>query len=339
MINPSAATDAWKEFTADPLPGWGSRSTTLFDCPAGRLGLDSGDVAIASVPLDATAMSRPGSAGGPSAIRLASHVYRNLEDSRGTPELINLRTDENVRTRDVAMRDYGDLHVYPVDMERQVKATAAEVHRLALDHALTVVLGGEHSISFPAYVGVAAALEARDEGSLGYVQVDHHFDFGERAALYGPVYQGSNARRISEVRTCNAGGQAFVGVGDITSRAQYASLRHEGYGVYTMQEVRRHGFAETFGQAANRALETADRLYVSLDVDVCDSAALPGTGNITIGGITTRELLEMAACLRRIGSRLAAVDIVELAPRYDPSGVTSSVIARLLFEAILLEDS
>jgi agmatinase len=237
------------------------------------------------------------------------------------------------------MRDVGDLHVYPANMEKQAQATAAEVHRLALDYDTVVLLGGEHSISFPAYVGVATAIAARGEGTVGYLQIDHHFDFGDRSPLYGGLYQGSNARRISEVRTCGPAGQAFVGQGDLTSHEQYAELQKDGYILRTMEEIRRVGFRTALQEATTLALESADRLYVSIDVDVCDASALPGTGNVTIGGISSAEFLESAGVLRGLGSKLACVDVVEVAPRYDPTGVTSGVVARLLFEMLCLQDA
>jgi arginase family enzyme len=266
-------------------------------------------------------------------------MYRHLEDSRAVGSLLNLRTGERVRAGKVEMRDFGDLHVYPTDMERQVRVTAAEIHRLALDHERIVILGGEHSISFPAYLGVAEAAQARGDGSVGYLQIDHHFDFGDHAVLYGPVYHGSNARRISEVRTCGPGGQAFVGPGDLTSLAQYTALASEGYVIRTMQDVRRDGFGTSLAEALTAVLEHSDRLYVSVDVDVCDAAALPGTGNVTIGGISAAELLEVGGALRALGSTLASLDVVEISPRFDSAGITASVVARLLFETLVMEDA
>lgn len=337
MTTPVFGSTDWQAYAPDPLAGWSSRSTTLFDCPAGILGTESGQIAVASVPLAATSMSRGGSHEGPGAVRLASHVYRHLEDSRGLSSLLNLRDGQEVRLGSYSMLDYGDLHVYPTDMSRQVRATASEVYRLALDHSQVVLLGGEHSISYPAYLGIAEAAEKRGEGMVGYLQIDHHFDFGDQSALYGPIYQGSNARRISEARRCGPGGQSFVGVGDLTSLDQFAGLVEGGYGVHTMQDIRRNGFRPVLEKALSAMLEHVDRVYVSIDVDVCDASALPGTGNVTVGGISASEFLEIASVIRRLGAVLAALDIVEVSPRLDPSGATASVVARLLFETLLLE--
>jgi arginase family enzyme len=244
-----------------------------------------------------------------------------------------------VAAKELAMCDAGDLHVYPADMEKQARATAAEVHRLALDYDLVVLLGGEHSISFPAYAGVAAAVAARGEGTLGYLQIDHHFDFGDDSPLYGDLYQGSNARRISEIGKCGPAGQAFVGQGDLTNYEQHLALQRDGYILRTMEDIREAGFVTSLQEAVSAVLEAADRLYVSIDVDVCDASALPGTGNVTLGGISNAEFLNSAGVLRRLGSRLACVDVVEVAPRYDPSGVTAAAVARLLFEMLCLEDT
>jgi agmatinase len=55
--------------------------------------------------------------------------------------------------------------------------------------------------------------------------------------------------------------------------------------------------------------------YLSFDVDSLDPAFAPGTGTPEIGGMTTREVLELLRGLK--GVNLVGGDVVEVAPQYD----------------------
>ena len=71
----------------------------------------------------------------------------------------------------------------------------------------------------------------------------------------------------------------------------------------------------------------------SIDIDALDPAYAPGTGTPEVGGLTMRELLRGA---RRIAAELpiAGVEVVEVAPAYDPSGITAVSAHRLVVEIL-----
>ncbi|MEO7732751.1 MAG: arginase family protein [Kofleriaceae bacterium] len=327
--------DEWRGFAGEPLPGWGCRSMTLFDAEPGKLSDDDRvECGVLSVPFDGTASSRVGAREGPRAIREASLVYSSQLKSRGAMQLRNTRTGALVDIDPRRLVDFGDGHTYASDPARQVRASAAEVRRVASRSELTVLIGGEHTLSFPWYCGVAAALSARGVRRLGYVQIDHPFDFGDRSVLHGPYYHGSNGRRVAEHPAASAVG--FVGAGDLTSATQLEGLKRAGVAVRTMQDIRRDGFEASLRAVLDDVAARSDALYVSLDIDVCDAAAAPGTGHVTIGGITAYELFQAPALLRRYP--VAAFDLVEVSPRYDPAGVTPHLAARFLYEMLYLRE-
>jgi len=75
-------------------------------------------------------------------------------------------------------------------------------------------------------------------------------------------------------------------------------------------------------------------VYVSVDIDVLDPAAAPGTGTPEAGGLTSRELL---ATLRGLaGLAIVGADIVEVAPAYDHAEVTGIAAAHVGYELISL---
>lgn len=61
-----------------------------------------------------------------------------------------------------------------------------------------------------------------------------------------------------------------------------------------------------------------------------DTSAATGTGHVTMGGIQVGHLLDVYQVLR--GLPIGALDIAEIAPRYDGTGATAQIAARLLFE-------
>jgi agmatinase len=74
--------------------------------------------------------------------------------------------------------------------------------------------------------------------------------------------------------------------------------------------------------------------YLSFDIDSLDPAFAPGTGTPEIGGMTTREVLELLRGLK--GVNLVGGDVVEVAPQYDATTNTAQAGAQVLFEILSL---
>jgi agmatinase len=75
-------------------------------------------------------------------------------------------------------------------------------------------------------------------------------------------------------------------------------------------------------------------IYITLDVDVLDPSIMSGTGTPEAGGVSYKELLD--ALLKLQGLNIVGADIVELAPDYDMSGVSTAVTCTLIRELLLL---
>jgi agmatinase len=73
-------------------------------------------------------------------------------------------------------------------------------------------------------------------------------------------------------------------------------------------------------------------LYLSTDIDVLDPAHAPGTGTPEVGGLTSRELLELIRGLD--GLHIVGGDIVEVAPAYDHAEITALAAAHVAYEYI-----
>ena len=81
------------------------------------------------------------------------------------------------------------------------------------------------------------------------------------------------------------------------------------------------------------AVDDTDGVYLSVDIDVVDPAAAPGTGTPEPGGLTARELLD---AVRRIGRDvpLVGLEIVEVAPPYDHADITAMLANRVVLETL-----
>jgi arginase family enzyme len=78
---------------------------------------------------------------------------------------------------------------------------------------------------------------------------------------------------------------------------------------------------EAIEDALDAIWSGTDAVYVSLDNDALDPSCAPGTTAPEPGGLTARELLRMAVAVGRRG--VAMLDIAELSPNFDPSGITA----------------
>jgi agmatinase len=74
--------------------------------------------------------------------------------------------------------------------------------------------------------------------------------------------------------------------------------------------------------------------FLSFDIDFVDPAFAPGTGTPEVGGPSSREALTYVRSLAGLDFR--GFDCVEVAPQYDPSGVTALVAANACFEMLSL---
>jgi agmatinase len=116
-------------------------------------------------------------------------------------------------------------------------------------------------------------------------------------------------------------------------RETFDWMREQGMRWHRMVEIEDRGSEAVVADAIGEALDGADRIYLSIDVDVVDPGSAPGTGTPEPGGLLPRELLR---AVRQIVSAvdLAGMDIVEVSPPYDTAEVTAALAHRTVLEAL-----
>ena len=261
------------------------------------------DVAIVGAPFDDMVTHRPGTRFGPRAIREAQYTSGSLN---------SLQLD--VRPFDeLTVVDAGDANIVPAYWERGHAMIYRKVREVAAAGAIPIVLGGDHSITWPSASAIA---EVRRPGSIGIVHFDAHADTAPDS--YGQLAShGTPMRRLIESGAVL--GRNFVQVG---LRGYWPPvpilewMREQGLRWHLMTEIEERGAEAVIADAIAEALDGPDAIYLSVDIDVVDPGSAPGTGTPEPGGMLPRELLR--AVRQIVGAvELAGMDIVEVSPPYD----------------------
>ncbi|HET7388374.1 MAG TPA: agmatinase [Nocardioidaceae bacterium] len=277
------------------------------------------DVAVLGVPFDSGVSYRPGARFGPGHIRASSRLLRPYNPAQRVWPFA---------TQQVA--DAGDLGITPFDLDEAIAAiqTGAEEVLGGLSGAgRLLVLGGDHTIALP-----LLRTMARRHGPVAVVHFDAHLDTWD--TYFGAPYtHGTPFRRASEEGLIDLEGSIHLGIrGPLYDATDLDETARLGFATVACTDYDRLGLD---GVVASMRERIGDRpVYVSVDIDVLDPAAAPGTGTPEAGGLTSRELLGTLRGLA--GSRIVGADIVEVAPAYDHAEVTGIAAAHVAYELLSL---
>ena len=280
------------------------------------------DVVILGAPFDGGTSYRSGARFGPSAMR--STCYLPHDGSR--PSLA-MRVDA---LQDLVVRDAGDVMMFSGDVARSCADLEVAVTKVAAAGAIPLVLGGDHTITWPDVTGVA---RAHGWGRVSVIHFDAHADTAdiEFGSLIG---HGQPMRRL--IDSGAARGDRFLQVGlrgywpppDIL-----AWMAEQGMRSYEMTEIVARGLDACLTEAFTIATDECDGVFLSVDIDVCDPGHAPGTGTPEPGGLSARALLD---AVRRICYELPVVglDVVEVSPPFDHADITVLLGNRVVLEAL-----
>ena len=280
------------------------------------------DVVIVGAPFDGGTSYRSGARFGPQAMRSACYLAHD-----GSRPSLAMRVDG---LQDMRVVDAGDVELYSGDAVRSCADLELVIEKIAQSGAIPLVLGGDHTITWPDVTGVA---RARGWGKVSVIHFDAHADTGdiEFGSLVG---HGQPMRRLIESGA--ARGDRFLQMGlrgYWPGPETLAWMAEQGMRSYEMTEIVARGFDECLTEAFVIATDECDGVFLSVDIDVCDPGHAPGTGTPEPGGLSARQLLD---AVRRICYELPVVviDVVEVAPPYDHADITALLGNRVVLEAL-----
>jgi agmatinase len=272
------------------------------------------DIAVLGVPIDEGQPFMPGARFGPRAIREQSMRFISTGDNCYDP-----RTREPLLARELEhgrIADLGDVEVLTTDVETTFSRITTRVAEALRAGALPVVLGGDHSITYP-------VVRAFDEGPLTVVQFDAHLDYAEPQG--GLRY--TNAHAFPYIAAMDAVERIVqVGIRGLrTSRGALERTLADGNEVVGPGAVRERGPEATLAR-----VPPGGRCYVTLDMDVLDGALVPGVVSAEPDGLTYAELRDTLRALAAHAD-VVGIDLVEVNPMVDVrSGATAYLAANLL---------
>lgn len=212
---------------------------------------------------------------------------------------------------DFRLADVGDVPMIPADAARSRAYIERWVSEILGAGAMPICIGGDHSIPIP----IGRAISQHVTGRFGYIHFDAHIDCqpnfaGERFTNW------SHVARMIELPNVDPRNVAIVGArGALNPPEQWDFVEQHGIRVYRMREILERGIEEVVREALDLVTDGTDAFYCSLDSDVVDASAMPGTDAPEPGGLLAREMLR--ACELIGARRPIALDLVELIPAYD----------------------
>ena len=274
------------------------------------------DVAVLGAPYDFGTQWRPGARFGPRAVREASTLF-----SFGHAGAYDHEDDSTYLASDVRIVDIGDADIIHTKTEESHANIEFGVRKILDAGAIPLVIGGDHSINIPCINAFS------DQDPVHVIQIDAHLDFvDERHGV--TAGHGNPMRRAIEKSWVT--GMTQLGIRNVSSTAKegYDDARARGSDILSVRQVRKLGL-----DAVLERIPLGARYYVTIDIDAFCPSIAPGTGTPSHGGFLYYDVLEILQGLAKRG-QVAGIDLVEVAPAYDPTDSTQILAAQLLLNFI-----
>ncbi len=208
---------------------------------------------------------------------------------------------------DIDFVDTGDLELPPGNLLRSLDMIEEVAGNIAADGLRPLFFGGEHLVTYPIMKGIRKVFPA-----LQVVHFDAHCDLRDD-------YEGQKLSHATAMKR-------VVELGGIT-------LHQVGIRSGTRQEFRELNPVASPAEL-KKCLQSEIPLYISFDIDVFDPSLVPGVTTPEPGGLMFKEVVEYLKALK--GMKIIGADLVELAPDYDSTFVSSVCAAKVSREIIML---
>ena len=236
-------------------------------------------------PLEKTVSYGAGTAAGPLALLEASQELERF-DGKSFPIKKGIITSDVINCEQPIELVMKDL--------RSRTAASVEAGRIP------VTLGGEHSLSYGAIMGVMDALDA----PVGIIQIDAHADLRN-------AYQGHKHSHASVMHLCAVERRLPLmqfGIRALCSEEQDSRMNEAHIQFVDAEKLVTEGIT-----AVDLPEDFPEHVYITFDVDGLDPSIMPATGTPVPGGLSYYQSLQLIAHALK-GRKCVGFDVVELAP-------------------------
>jgi arginase len=294
-------------------------------------------IRIIGVPMD-LGQSRRGVDMGPSALRGAGLQTRIKQIGAPVEDIGNLE-----------VKQPEEMHVgekrakYIQEIAETCADMAAVVEKALEEKCLPLVLGGDHSIAAGSISGVASFFR-KEKKKIGVIWLDAHSDMNTpESSPSGNVHGmplasllGYGSPELVDLLgfkpKVEAQNVVLVGVRDLDAQEKKL-IKKLGVHAFTMRDIDERGMREVMSDALKYALDDAEGIAVSLDMDFVDPTDAPGVGTAVRGGVTYREAhlaMEMIADTEA----MVSLEVVEINPILDEHNTTALLGVELVLSAL-----
>lgn len=258
---------------------------------------ESSDIVMLGMPFDGTVSYRTGSRFAPEMIRLASWGL----------ETYSPYFDKDLE--DTNFHDVGDLDFPLGNTYKSLELIKDNVEQIYTTGKRVLGIGGEHLVTLPTIQAISSFYD-----NITVVHFDAHTDLrkeylGEEMSHSAVMYH------IGQI----------IGFENIKQIGIRSGMKEE---FELMKKYNtRLNFPEQLSKLKNK------NIFVTVDLDVLDPSVMPGTGTPEAGGLTFNELIDWFKELK--GLNIIGADVVELAPHYDTSGVSTAVATKVIRELLM----
>lgn len=260
-------------------------------------------IVLFGAPYDSTTSFRPGARFGCKAIR---------SESFGLETYSPYQNDELTEKK---VFDSGDLELVFGNAQTALGQIEERARTILNDGKLPFMVGGEHLVTLGSFRAIQ-----KKYPDVSIIHFDAHADL--RAD-----YLGEQMSHASVLRRCHE----LVGDGRIFQFGIRSGDREEFVWGKNHVQTRMFDF-EGLDQVVEQLGDKP--VYFTLDLDVLDPSVFPGTGTPEAGGVSFMQLLN--ACLKLRGLNIVGLDVNELAPAYDISGVSTAVAGKIIRELLIM---
>lgn len=259
---------------------------------------ESSDIIMLGLPFDGTVSYRSGSRFAPEQIRLASW---GLED-------YSPRFDRYLQ--DVNFHDAGDLEFPLGNTYKSLDLIEQNVEDIYKDGKRVFGIGGEHLVTLPQIKAISEFFK-----DIAVVHFDAHTDLREE-------YLGEEMSHSAVIRHISK----IIGPENIKQIGIRSGLKEE------FDFMKEHN--TLISEYSQLDVLKGKKIFVTVDLDVLDPSVMPGTGTPESGGLQFNELIGWFEYLKNFD--IIGADVVELAPDYDASGVSTAVATKVIRELLMI---